>query len=265
MWTALAVAALGLAPEQAGQLTLDNVRYTRGVLGPARGNSKVLPGESLYLCFDVEGVTADESGKARYSIGLEVSNADGKVIFKQDPREQQVTLSLGAGRIPAFANINIGFEQPSGEYTLKVAIADLAGGGKGSVSKTFEVLSKDFGLVQLATTADAEGLLPVPTPGAGQGLWLHVGVTGFTRDASSKQPNVTVSLRVLDEAGKPTVARASTGSINKGVPDNTLVLPVQMPLLLNRPGKYTVELTATDSVGGKKDTLSFPLTVAEVK
>ena len=106
MWTALAVAALGLAPEQAGQLTLDNVRYTRGVLGPARGNSKVLPGESLYLCFDVEGVTADESGKARYSIGLEVSNADGKVIFKQDPREQQVTLSLGAGRIPAFANIN---------------------------------------------------------------------------------------------------------------------------------------------------------------
>jgi hypothetical protein len=133
------------------------------------------------------------------------------------------------------------------------------------MTKTFEVLPKSFGLVQLTTTADADGLLPVPVPGVGQGLWLHVGVAGFSRDATSKQPNVSISMRVLDDAGKPTAAKPAVGMISKGVMDNTVVLPVQMPILLNRPGKYTVELTASDEVSGKKDTLTFPLTVAEVK
>jgi hypothetical protein len=265
MWTTLAVAALSLAPGDAGQLTLDNVRYTRGVLGPTRPNNKVLPGDSLFVCFDIDGISVDESGKVKYGIALEVTDAGGKSIFKQDPRDLQATASLGGNRIPAFANISVGFEQPAGEYTLALTVADRAGGGKATLTRTFEVLPKDFGLVQLTTTADAEGLLPVPIPGAGQGLWLHVGITGFTRDAGSKQPNINFTMRILDESGKATMSKAPSGSVNKGVPDNSLVLPVEMPILLNRAGKYTVELTATDQISMKKDTLTFPLAVVEVK
>jgi hypothetical protein len=263
--TALVVAGLGLTLAQGGSLAVDNVRFTRGILGPVRPTPRVLPGDSLYLCFDIDGISVDEAGKVRYSTALEVANPEGKVVFKQDPRNLEALASLGGSRITAFANVNIGFEQPAGQYTLKVTVTDLTGGGKATLSRTFDVLAKDFGVVQLATTADAEGLLPVPTPGAGQGLWLQFGVVGFGRDAGSKQPNVTVSMRVLDEAGKPMIAKPVTGGINKDVPADALILPVQLSLLLNRAGKFTIELTAMDQVAGKQDTLSFPLTVLELK
>jgi hypothetical protein len=265
MGTVLLVATLGLLPGRAGQLSVENARFTRGVLGPTRDAARALPGDTLYLCFDVEGITVDDAGKVRYSTALEVTNPEGKAVFKQDPRSHEVAAALGGSRITAFANVNIGFQQPPGEYTLKVSVADLAGGSKATLTKTFEVLPRDFGLVQLSTTADAEGLLPVPTPGAGQGLWLHFGAVGFARDPGTMQPNVTVALRVLDENGKPTQAKPAVGGINKNVQPDAVILPVQLSLLLNRPGKFTVELTATDQVSGKSDKLSFPLTVGEGK
>jgi hypothetical protein len=230
-----------------------------------RTNTKVIPGDSLVVCFDVSGIRIDEQGKVRYNTGLEVTDSSGKAVFKQDPRDLQVNAALGGDKIPAFASVQIGMEQPAGQYTLKVTVADLSGGGKATLSRAFEVLPKAFGLVQLSATADAEGLLPVPTPGAGQGLWLHCGVVGFARDNASKQPNISLSVRILDDAGKPTFARSSSGSINKGVVADALVLPAQMPLLLNRAGKFTVEITTTDQLSGQKDVRTFPLNVAEVK
>jgi hypothetical protein len=256
---------LGLAPAGEGGLEFSNARFTEGVLGPVRASSKVLPGDSLVVCFDVSGIRIDDHGKVRYSTALEVTDSGGKSIFKQDAHDSQVNAALGGDKIPAFASVQIGLEQPAGEYTLKVTVADPAGGGKATLSKTFEVLPKAFGLVQLSATADAEGLLPVPTPGAGQGLWLHGGVVGFARDNGTKQPNISLSVRVLDEAGKPTFARPGSASITKGVASEVMVLPVQMPLLLNRAGKYTVEITAKDEISGQKDTRTYPLTVAEVK
>src|SRR5262249_7422161 len=103
--------------------------------------------------------------------------------------------------------------------------------------------------------------LPLPAPAAGQGLWLHFGVIGFGRDDAGHQPNVAIAFRVLDQDGKPTLAQPVSGAINNAVPDKDVVLTVQLSLLLNRPGKFTLELTAPDRLSGKKDTVSFPLTV----
>jgi hypothetical protein len=263
MWTTLAVAAtLGAAP---GELTLDNVRLTHGVLGPVRSAATVLPGDSLYLCFDIQGIRVDDSGKVQYSTAIEVTNPSGKTILKQDPRNLEAVASLGGDRVPGFATLNVGSAQPPGKYTLKVTVADRAGGGKAALTKEVEVLPKDFGIVQVATTADADGLLPVPAPGAGQGLWLHFGAANFTRDKSTKQPKINVSVRVLTPDGTPTLANSLANSIDKDVPANAFVLPVRLSLLLNRPGKFTVEVKATDLVAGKEDTLRFPLTVVEIK
>ncbi len=260
IWTTLAVAAtLGTAPSD---LTLGNVRLTHGVLGPVRSSNRLLPGDSLYVCFDIQGITIDDAGKVQYSTGIEVTDSRGKTIFKQDPRNLETIASLGGDLIPAFATVNVGRDQPPGKYTLKVSVADRAGGGKAGLTREFEVAPRDFGLVQLTTTSDAEGLLPVPAPGAGQGLWLHFGAVGFTRDKSTQQPKVNISLRVLDATGTSTLKQPSVGSINKDVPADAFLLPVRMTLLLNRPGQFTVEVTATDLVSGKQDTLTFPLAVA---
>jgi hypothetical protein len=266
MWTTVAMAvSLGLTPAGAGELTLSNVRFTHGVLGPVRSAAKVLPGDNLFLCFDIEGVTLNDEGKVRYGIGLDVADPRGKDIFKRDPGKQEVTATLGGKSVPAFVNLSVGTQQPPGEYTLTVTVHDLVGGGKQTLTKKVEVLPKDFGLVQLSTTADHEGLLPVPSPGVGQALWLHVGAVGFERDATTKQPNVTIAMRILDEADKPTLPRPPTGTINKNVPEDHVLLPVRYPVLLNRAGKFTVELTATDQVSGKKSVLTFPLAVVETR
>jgi hypothetical protein len=263
IWTTLALAAtLQAAP---GALTLENVRLTHGVLGPVRTSDKVLPGDRLCVCFDIQGIKVDDSGKVQYSTALEVVNAAGKSVFKQDPRNLETAASLGGNRVPCFSFVNIGAAQPPGQYTLKVTVADRAGGGQAMLTRTFEVLPKDFGIVQLTTTADADGLLPVPAPGAGQGLWLHLGTAGFTRDKATKQPKVTISLRVLGADGEPTLANPIAGSLDKDVPADAYVLPVRLTLLLNRPGKFTVEVKASDLVAGKENTLTFPLMVVEIK
>ena len=72
-------------------------------------------------------------------------------------------------------------------------------------------------------------------------------------------------MRVLDESGKPTRAKPYTVQVNKDVPADAVLVPGQFFLSLNRSGKFTVELTATDKVGGKKAQLTFPLTVADPK
>jgi hypothetical protein len=262
IWSTLVLAAaVGAAPAAEGELTLSNVRLTRGVLGPVRAEAKVLPGDNFFVCFDVEGVTVAEDGKVQYSTAIEVADPSGRIIFKQDPRDLEATCSLGGDRVPAYVSLDVGTQQQPGEYTLKVTVADRASGKKASLSRTVELLKPAFGLVRLTTTSDPDGLLPVSAPGVGEGLWLHFGAVGFERDGTAKQPNVTVTLRVLDEDGKPTLAKPMTGTVDKNVPEAVALLPMRMSLLLNRPGKFTVELTANDNVSRKTDKLTFPLTV----
>ena len=132
------------------------------------------------------------------------------------------------------------------------------------MSRTVEILPKDFGLVRVKTTSDQEAQLPVAVPGAGEGLWVHFATVGFGRGGDAKQPDVTFRLRILDENGKPT-REPSVVHVNKDVPADSVLLPVQFMLSLNRAGKFTIELTAEDAPGGKKAKLSFPLNVRDPK
>src|SRR5579885_899874 len=109
MGPALALAlALSLPAAETGELRLENVRPTHCVQGPARAADKVLPGDSYVLSFDIVGIAIDDAGKARYSVGVDVSDADGKPLFKQEAKEQEAQASLGGDRLPAYAQLNVG-------------------------------------------------------------------------------------------------------------------------------------------------------------
>jgi hypothetical protein len=108
------VAALSLPAAATGDLRLSDVRPTHCVLGPVRAADKVLPGDSYVLSFDIEGIALDDAGKARYSVGVDVTDADGKPLFKQEPKEQEAQTSLGGARLPAYAQINVGLEARPG-------------------------------------------------------------------------------------------------------------------------------------------------------
>ena len=261
MWTTLALAAaLGAAPAQAGDLKLSNVRSTHGVMGPTRAEDKLLPGDTYVVCFDIGGMTPDERGKVSYSMGLEVTDASGKTLFTQEPANLEATASLGGDTIPAFARVDVGLSQPPGEHTLKVTILDRATGRKGALTRKFTVLPKGFGLVRLALTADAEGNIPLPAFGSGGTAFVQFGAVGFGRDGGSKQPNLRFAVRVLDDKGSPTTKERTT-EVSKDVPANFLAVPMSFPVTLNRAGKFTVELTATDATGNQTAKLTFPLNV----
>jgi hypothetical protein len=87
---------------------------------------------------------------------------------------------------------------------------------------------------------------------------------GFDRD-SKGNPNLVTTLRVLDEDGKATTPKPLSGEIKGDIPKDVKALPMQFALQLNRSGKFTVEVAATDKLSGKSAKLSFPLRVARLK
>jgi hypothetical protein len=258
------MAALCATPGQAGGPTLADARVTYGVLGPTRDNTKFLPGDTLFLTFTINDITADPNGKVAYSIATEVTDAGGKSVFKQPAQDREAINALGGGQMPAFAQVSVGQQMPAGEYTLKVTVTDGATKKSQSLTQKFEVLKPDFGLVRLSASADADGQVPAAALCAGQSLWVHGAVVGFQRGAD-KQPNVSLELTVKDADGKPTLAKPFGGTINKDVPAKDISLPVQFLVSLNRPGKFTVEIKTTDQLAGKSVTQSFPITVNSVK
>jgi hypothetical protein len=261
MTTLVFLAALSLAPGKADGLTVSNVRSTYGVLGAPRPDRKFLPGDVFVLSFDVNGARPDTEGKVVYSIGLEVTDAQGKVHFRQAPKDREARPSLGGTQLPAYASLQIGLDEPPGKYTLKVTVADRGSGGSQSVTSDYEVLPRGFGIVRLTTASDPSGMAPAPVAGEGQPLWLNFAAVGFERKGG--QPNLAVELQIVDEAGRPTLARPLTGEVAKDVPDKARGVPMQFVLELNRAGKFTLELKATDRVSGKSASVSYPLAVVK--
>jgi hypothetical protein len=263
MWFALAVVTfLSSVSGPSGQLELTNVRTTYGILGPPRPNTKFLPGDLFVECFDIEGLKADASGKVHYTIGMEVSDSEGKLVFKQNPLDREAKRAADGKGIPACASVGIGWDQPSGDYTVKVSVTDRAAGSTKELTQRYHLLPRDFGIVHVALTGDSAGRLAAAALRKGQTGYLNFSVVGFERSQVNKQPDVTVVLRVLDEKGRAVLDESPSGGVNRDVPARSHALPMQFAVQINQTGKLKVELVATDKVSGKRSTLSFPLTVS---
>jgi hypothetical protein len=270
MLSTLAVAAvLNLAPSQSDTLQLKNVRATFGPLGQERKDSKVLGGDAYFVAFDIEGLKVREDGQVKYTMSMELTNKEGKSQFKQEPQELEAFNALGGNRVPAFAHVLVGTDTPEGEYTLKVTVKDLATGKTDTLTRKFEVLPSRFGFVQVNMsyhTPTQNVFLPAPPLAVpGQTLLVNFALVGFGLDKTSKdQPNIETTMRVLDEDGKPTLAKPYGGGAKEVGPEFKRVIPMQFLLQANRPGKFKIELKATDKVGGKTAEQILDLTVVEI-
>jgi hypothetical protein len=260
MLTSLAVvAALSSLAADSGELTLTNVRTTFGVQGPLRAEPKLLPGDSLCIAFDINGVKTDANGKVQYSTAMEIRDRAEKVIYRQAARPLEVINSLGGDRLPAFIHLDVGLEEPPGDYTVKVTVTDRATNSSQSLTRPFKVLDKSFGLVHITTTSDNQGKTPVAVPGVGESVWVNFGIVGFSRQKG--QPHLQLEMRIFDDTGKPTTTNPFAGAITKDVPEKALAAQGQFLLSLNRPGKFRVELKAIDQFGKKTSEITFPITV----
>jgi hypothetical protein len=263
MWTPIAIAALALAPAQPGALTLSNVRNTYGELGGVRPEGKLLPGDVLFVGFDIEGITVAPDGKAEYSMAIEVVGKAGEVVWKdKEPIEKVDFIPLGGSKIPGKAFITIGLDQPAGAYTLKVTVTDKATKSAKTLERKFEVAPRDFGIAAVFASVDERGTIPAPTTGiVGQSVFIQFGVVTFARDPAKKQPDVQVEMAVIDEAGKPTLAKPVTFTLNGGVDEKDGGFTLRFLLPMTRAGKFTVRLKATDKIANKSATFDLPLVI----
>lgn len=264
-------AMLALAPAQApDKFSVSNLRCTHGLIGPTRTNAKFLPGDIVYLGFDIDGVTTGKDGKVVYTMQLEVTDKKGAVKHKVEPTERVDFAPLGGGKMPGVAFVVVGVDLEPGEYTVKVTATD--GGVKdtnkpsGSVSFPFEVLKPDLGIVMVYATTDPQGANPTHTTGfVGQFLWIQFSATGFKRDPAKKgNPDMKFEMNTYDEKGNPTMETPLTLEA-KELDAKFPTCQARMNVPLTRAGKFTVKLKVTDNVAGKTATFDLPIQALPVE
>ena len=255
---------LALAPAQgpaAGTLEIANVRNTYGVLGPTRADSKLLPGDILFVSYDLDGITIDKEGRVHYSMVMEVVDKAGKATLKQDPLEKIELVPLAGSRVAARAFVTLGIDHPAGEFTMKVAVTDRANKSTKTLERKFEVLPPDFGIVAVYASLDERGQTAAPTTGVvGQAIFINYTVVGFKRDAEKKQPNLHFEMVPLDEKSQPLMSKplAHDGTdLDDKLPNYT----VRFLLPMTRPGKFSIRLSCTDALAKKTATVELPVLV----
>ncbi len=268
MFPTLALAAaLALSPAQApAKLNLANVRASHGLIGPTRASTKFLPGDILYLGFDLDGVTIGKDGKVVYTMTLEVTEKGGKIRHKVDPTERVDFAPLGGGKIPGVAFVVVGVDLEPGEYSVKLTATDGPSKATGTFEFKFEVLKPDLGIVMVFATSDMEGRTPAHTTGfVGQSIYIQFSATGFQRDKAKKnQTNLKFEMATLDDKGNPTVGVPLSDTVTD-LEEKYPNCSMRMNLPLTRAGKFTVRLKVTDNVANKTATFELPVTVLPVE
>jgi hypothetical protein len=280
----LLISALSLSPSQVGAMALTNIRATYGELGATRPEGKFLPGDVLFVGFDIENIVISEEGQVVYEMAMEVLDKNNKPIFKQDPAKKTDFVPLGGTKLPARAFITIGLDQEPGTYTMKLSVTDLAKSAAKNNTKTFtknfEVTKREFGIVAVYTSVDDRGNIAAPTSGqVGQSVFVQFGVVNFERkvppvdpkapkpakDAkpTPPQPDVTFEMVTLDARGKPTLGKPIQYKLTSEVSEKDQSFSMRFLLPMTRAGKYTVRLKATDNHTKKESTFDLPISVIE--
>src|SRR5262249_35009539 len=156
--------------------------------------------------------------------------------------------------------ILLDIEQAPGPYVCKVTVTDRITKATRVLERSFDVAPKSFGIVDVITSADERGELPMPPSGVvGQNLFIHHAVVGFAR-GGAKNPNVSFALRIFDDGRRPTLAQPLPLSVRE-LDEKSALIPVRYLVPFNREGNFTAELKATDNISGKTSTVSIPIRV----
>ena len=243
-----------------GKLEIVNPRATYGHLGAARPKGTgILPGDVAHVAFEVNNLKHDDKGQSSYSIAIEVRDGSGELFYKQEPFNSVAQNFFGGNSLPCSAQLEIPQNAKPGTYSWKVTIHDRLANKSATVSGKGDVLKADFGLIRVGTYADAEGKVPVPSVGmVGSTIYVNFAAVGFARSGKSKQPDLAVGMKILDENGKATFAKPITGHVKSDIPASLNIIPLQYGVTLNRPGRFTIQLSAHCELCGKTSTVSIP-------
>jgi hypothetical protein len=250
-----------LVPTLTQAVEIKNVRACYGPFGAERKEPKCLPGDLLFMMYDVDDLKKDKDGKVRYDTVLELLeySKDGKtkVIFDKKTPNEVVPL-LGGTRMPGDLHVIMGANQAKGKYAVQLKVTDKVA-EKGVLFRyEFDVVDPTFGFVRVAAPA-------IGWPGQHHVSGFSLVNLGLT---AKNEPNAELTIRILDDkntAVSTPVKMLLPRDMPEGV-DLKLAnfIPLSYPVYLNRPGEYTVEVVAVDNIGKKTEKLSYSLKVLDI-
>ncbi len=256
------MAALVLAvgfPGQAWSLELKNVRPIYGPLGTVRTDAKFLPGDFIYMTYDIEELKVDvKTRKASLVTIVEFLDNKNTVQFQRET-PMEVVLSLGGDRVPGELNLLIQTQQSPGKYKVRLRVTDRLAKQSKSYEYPFEVIAPSFGIIGVLSPA-----IGVP----GQRAHVQFALVNMKLDAK-KLPKVEVTMRVLDDEGKA-LSLPLKQLLPRDLPEEVKSLekenfvPLLFPIYLNRPGRFTLAIDAFDQLATRKTELRVPLTVLDL-
>jgi hypothetical protein len=251
---------LGLIPAMAPAIEIKNVRPSYGPLGPARTVTKFLPGDVVFMTYDIHALAVDKTGKAVYETKLEFLDAKEMQLFeRKTPNE--VIPSLAGARMPGDLHLIIGKDFNPGKHTVRLTVTDKLANKSASLVYAIEVLPKGLGFI--GVLAPAVGL-------TGQSYVAEWGLVGFVPDAKTKLPKVDIAIRVLDQNDKPVVPETkillpNDLPLGAGADKMLELVPLSFPLQLNRPGQFYLDIVAIDKNGKNAQVhMRVPLTVVDI-
>jgi hypothetical protein len=270
-----AFVSLTLLAPLASAVEVKHLRVTHGPMGATRAENKFLPGDYLFMSFDLEGLTFDpKTGKATYETVLELYDFTGdKPVKDKEPRKpiftdkkaNTVSPMLGGTRIPGDLHVIMGTQQKPGKYVVRLIVTDTLSTANTRFTyfdHPFELLPNDsFGIVGL--TAPAVGF-------PGQNYVASFALVNMKLDAKYN-PNVDVVMRVLDAGGLQEMSLPIRTFLPKDLPSELQgklnkenFVPMQFPIYLNRAGRYTVEIEAIDRAANRQAKIRYTLNVIDI-
>ncbi len=255
----LALSLLGIVVPSATALELTNVRPSYGPLGATRVNTKCVPGDSLFLTYDIEGLKINEkTGRASYVTTLELIDGTGQVAFKKET-PNDVAPQLGGTRMPGDLFVILPRTEKPGKHKVRLTVNDSLAKETKSFEYAFDVVPPEFSFV--GVTAKAVGF-------PGESYLANFAIVDMTLDAK-KQPSVDIVMRVYEGTGKKWVTLPLLSNLPKDLPDEIDLkkenfVPMQFPIYLNRTGTFILEVMAHDKLSKKTIQLRYPLTVLDI-
>ncbi|MFO0964122.1 MAG: hypothetical protein U0793_00860 [Gemmataceae bacterium] len=241
------------------KLEITDVRTTLGYMGATRDKTPRLPGDTIHFAFNVRNLALNKEGQADFSMLLEVLDPKGDVIYSQGPRNHLVQNFFGGNLVPCHALMNLPNDAEPGEYTARVTITDKNGGGKVSFSGKGKVLAPDFGIFRVGTFGEF-GSPRAPVGTVGELLQVRFSVTRFEQNKAG-DCDLDVSLKILDDKGEPLKVKTHSHHIKTAPKSVEKALPLQFGLTLDRPGQFTLLISARDNKQGKTSEMRIPLRV----
>src|SRR5262249_27418805 len=154
-----------------------------------RPNTQLLPGDDFVLSFDIQGAKVNASVKILYSVGMEVTDNKGKVLFRQIPNDLEADAPPRRKSLPACPSVQRGLDQEPGQSTIKVSVKDRPAGVTREITETCDILPKAFGLVRLTTPSDREAKVPTAVFRQSQPSRINFAAVGFGHEQSTGQPH----------------------------------------------------------------------------